>query len=186
MKKLLTLLTLIFCCYSQAEIFKCTNKNGDITYSDKECNSKAASREIVSGDLALRPFDTKIELEEIDLKTVYEGSRLGKESRFLRVSVYEETDSYMIFFVEGYYKKSYQGKAEFRVFPNIRWAVRSFSTTDEGVVSGYARVGLGSKSENEVDSDIITLQLWEYIDGKTHKILETRIIPFKKKWIKKQ
>ena len=92
----------------------------------------------------------------------------------------------MIFYIEGYYNKSYRGTAEYRVMPNIHWNARLFTTTSDGVVKGYGRVALGSKAKDEEESDVITLQLWEYRKGKSHRILETQVIPYKKQWVKKK
>ena len=68
--------------------------------------------------------------------------------------------------------------------PNIRWQARSFSTSDIGVSSGHARVQLGSEAKDGDVSDVITLQLWQYTPDNSPKVLDTKVIPYKKKWVK--
>lgn len=184
LKYLLITSLLLMSSFSSAEIYRCVDAGGAVSFSDQECDAGDTLVEIKESDINALPFGESIELDDSGLEVIYEGKRIGTESRFLRVSIYEETDTYIIFYVEGYYNKIHGGKAEFRVFPNTHWGARSYSTTEHGLVNGYARVGLGSKSEGSAESDIITLQLWEYKNGKTHGILETKIVPFKKKWIK--
>ena len=100
------------------------------------------------------------------------------------MSIYEETETYMIFYVEGFYNGPSNGKAQFRVLPNISTTGNSFSTSDKGVSSGYGREAIASKEKETVVSDIITLQLWYYSPQNKASVIETKVIPYKKKWVK--
>ena len=183
--KYFTLLIGIFIYASaNAQVFRCVDSNGKTTYSDSECTGKNKHVKTIEQDANVVAFEDHVKLDENKLKILYTGNKTGLKSRFLRVSIYEETESYIIFYVEGYYNGPSNGKAEFRVLPNIHWGSNSFSTSDKGISSGYARVGLGSKEKGTAVSDIITLQLWYYSPQNKASVLETKVIPYKKKWVK--
>jgi len=159
------------------------NDNGKISYSDAECKGEKKRIEILEHKVIAPSLKEQFNSDEKKLKVLYRGKTKGRNSRFLNVSIYEETDSYMIFYVEGYYNGPLNGRAEFRVLPNIGTVGNSFSTSDKGVSRGYGREGLASKEKTTATSDIITLQLWYYSPQNKASVMETKIIPYKKKWV---
>lgn len=169
---------------AQAEIFRCINKSGETSYSETACTGDNQRVDMTEQEISVTTFKDKIELEENKLKVIYTGKLSGKKSRFVRVSIYEEADSYMIFYVEAYYNGPSRGRAEFRVLPNIDWGARSYSTSEKGFSSGYSRIGMGPKAKKSGTSDIITLQLWYYSPSDNPTVLETIVVPYKKQWKK--
>lgn len=170
--------------FLHAEIYQCVDSHGKIEYSDQKCSEKNSEVQVVDPKVNVVPFKDVLEIQQTDSRSIYKGSRVGRKSRFLNVSIYEETDTYIIFKVDAYYSGPVNGRAEFRVMPNIHWQARSFSTSEIGVSSGFARVQLSSKAKDGDTSDVITLQLWQYTPGKSAKILETKVVPYKKTWRK--
>ncbi|MDH5613228.1 MAG: DUF4124 domain-containing protein [Gammaproteobacteria bacterium] len=183
MRYILFLIIILFCGVSDAQVFRCVDGTGKTSFSDSECKGGDNHVDIVEQEINVVPFKDKVDLEENKLKVIYSGSTTGRNSRFLRVSIYEETESYMIFFVEAYYDGPSNGRAEFRVMPNIHWGAHSYSTSEKGVSSGYARVGMGSKEQETATSDIITLQLWYYSHNNKASVIETKVVPYKKTWV---
>jgi hypothetical protein len=184
MKYCLLLLCLLLFGGASAQVYRCVDDYGKTSYSDIECKGENMTVDVIEQEINVIPFKDHVDLDEKKFKVLYTGKTTGRSSRFLRVSIYEETDSYMIFYVEGYYNGPSNGKAEFRVIPNIHWSSSSYSTSDKGVSSGYARVGIGSAEKGTAVSDIITLQLWYYSPSNKASVLETKTIPYKKTWAK--
>ena len=182
--KYLLFFILFFSTSVHAEIFRCINKNGETSYSEKPCADDNQRVDIAEPNISIVTFKDKIELKENKLKVIYTGKNTGRKSRFVRVSIHEEEDSYMIFYVEGYYNGPPNGRAEFRVLPNIDWGAHSYSTSEKGFTSGYSRVGMGPQADSTGTSDIITLQLWYYSPSDKPTVLETIVIPYKKEWKK--
>ncbi len=169
-----------------ADIYHCLDQQGRAIFSDQACTDASSLQGKVEPVVNVAPFKSDEKAasgQQGDAKRwLYRGSRVGGKTRFVSVSIYEETDDYMIFEVEGYYAGPPNGRAEFRVMPNIHWQARSFSLSERGLGKGYARVQLGSKAEGGDVSDVITLQLWQYVASKTQGVLETKVIPYKKIW----
>lgn len=178
------LLTMLLGLNASAQVFRCIDNNANTSYSDKECTGKNKHVNTIDQNANVVIFEDHVELDDNKLKVLYTGKKTGRNSRFLRVSIYEETDSYMIFYVEGFYNGPSNGRAEFRVLPNIGTVGNSFSTSDKGVSSGYGREGIASKNNETSVSDIITLQLWYYSPQNKASVIETKVIPYKKKWVK--
>ncbi len=170
---------------TRAEIYQCVDSDGRTVFSDHKCSDDDSNVRVVQPRVNVAPFKDVLEGQEESSRVIYRGSRVGRKSRFLDVSIYEETESYIIFEVEVYYRGPAHGRGEYRVMPNIHWRARSFSTSDVGVSSGFARVELGSRAKDGDVSDVITLQLWQYIPGESPSVLETRVIPYKKRWSKR-
>ncbi|MDH5409309.1 MAG: DUF4124 domain-containing protein [Gammaproteobacteria bacterium] len=186
MKQCIYFLLFFQCGLAYAQVYQCVNSEGDTIFTDQKCANGKAVTPKTGQAINVIPFTERVKLEENNsMKVIYRGKTAGSTSRFLRVSIHEETDSYMIFFVEGYYNGPSNGRAEFRVTPNIHWSARSFSTSEKGRSSGYARVALGSKENDKAVSDIITLQLWYYSPQNKASVVETKVIPYKKTWTKK-
>lgn len=179
---------LIFCALlssiAYSDVYRCVGNNGEISYSNTECNGDIKRIDILEHKIKDTQLKDKDNPDENKLKTIYTGKATGKNSRFLKVSIYEETESYIIFYVEGYYNGPSKGKLDFRVIPNTKVGSRSFETSDKGVSSGYARAGFQSTEKGAELSDIITLQLWYYSPYNKASVLETKVIPYKKKWVK--
>ena len=183
-KVLLILFILLGSGLSSAEIYQCVDSNGKTIFSDQKCSDENSKTQIINPIVNIAPFKDVINVKETTSKSIYTGSSVGRKSRFINVSIYEETDTYIIFEIEVYYSGPENGRGEFRVMPNIRWQARSFSTSDIGVSSGHARVQLGSEAKDGDVSDVITLQLWQYTPDNSPKVLDTKVIPYKKKWVK--
>lgn len=173
---------------SHADVFHCKDKNGKSIFQDSEC---AVDQILVKKDANVQP-DNVATFSEIELgalpdgqQVVYQGSLVGNETRYLRVSIFEQTEKYIIFEVEGYFSGQPAGQLEFRATPNIPWSSNGFVTAVKpGLIKDYSRIGLNSKSDAEVDSDIISLQLWHYSPEKKATFLGSKTIPFKKHWVK--
>jgi len=184
MKYFTLLFSIIFFVNVNAQIFHCIDNSGKTSYSDTECTGNNKYVNTIEQNANVVTFEGHVELDENKLKVLYTGKVTGRNSRFLRVSIYEETESYMIFYVEGFYNGPLNGRAEFRVLPNIGTVGNSFSTSAKGISSGYGREGLASKENVTAASDIITLQLWYYSPQNKASVIETKIIPYKKNWVK--
>lgn len=180
MIKYLLITLIVFSLPTYAQINKCTNEDGKITYTDQECSGGEAERITVTPNI----LPSQIKLEETSAKVIYEGTKLGSRSRFIRVAIYEETDEYMIFEIVGYHGGSEGGKVDFRVLPNIPWRAQGFTTTERGLNKGYTRVSLNSKGVDGQKSDIISFQLWYYSPQGKSKFLNSKTIPYKKVWKK--
>lgn len=180
----LAVLLILYGLAANAEIYQCVDASGKTVFSDNECAENSIKAKVIDPQVNVAAFKDIVGSDQPSNRPLYIGSRVGRKTRFLSVSIYEETDTYMIFKVEAYYSGPSNGRAEFRVMPNIHWAARSFSTSDVGVRSGYARVSLGSNAESGAVSDVITLQLWQYTTGESPKVLETKVVPYKKEWKK--
>jgi hypothetical protein len=184
MKFFLFLFGILLSSVASSDVYRCVDDNGKTSYSDTECKGDKNRIDILEHKINASSLKDKVNPDENKLKVLYTGKTTGRNSRFLKVSIYEETESYMIFFVEGYYNGPSNGKVEFRVMPNVHWGSQSFSTSEKGVSSGYARVGFRSTEKGSDVSDIITLQLWYYSPYNKASVLETKVIPYKKKWVK--
>lgn len=170
-----------------AEIFQCVDVNGKVSFSDQECENGKAFVKKVEPIVNVIPSEDASDVVK-GPKTIYTGKAFGNETRFVKVQIHEETDSYIIFYVEGYFSGPKGAKAEFRVAPNIQWRANSFSTTDIGKSSGYARVGMNSKENDIAYSDVVRLSLWLYEPDDNGKLkaryLDTKVVPYKKKWVR--
>ncbi|MEC8429602.1 MAG: DUF4124 domain-containing protein [Pseudomonadota bacterium] len=180
----LTLALLLTSIASHGAIYQCTDDRGKTIFSDEPCSQDENAVRTVTPSVNVAPFEDRINTPPNRPRPLYRGSNVGRKTRFISVSIYEETDTYMIFEVEGYYNGPANGYAEYRVMPNIHWRARSFSSSTRGLSKGYARIELGSKAPETNISDVITLQLWQYTPGKSPRVLETQVVPFKKAWIK--
>ena len=165
--------------FADAGIYKCTDQNNNVHFSDQECTDGIVEEVTISPNVVVNDY----KLEPAD-RVIYLGDTLGTKNRFIRVSIYEETDEYMIFEVIGYYAGPEGGKLDFRVNPNIPWRAQIFESTQTGINKGYARVQLNDKGVDGQVSDIISLSLWYYDPkGKAH-YLNSKTIPYKKTWKK--
>ncbi len=171
-----------------ADIFHCKDKQGKTIFQDSECSSSEAFIEKFENIEAhnVGDFDSAgIELDE-SLKVIYEGTRLGTETRFVRVSIAEETDEYLLLEVVGFFSGDPIGKMQFRAVPNMPWAYTGdVHATKRGFVKAYTRISLKSSAENIEKSDIFSLQLWHYSPQNKASRLNVLTVPYKKTWHKK-
>lgn len=181
---------LILCFISQityAEIFRCSDHTGKTIYKASECTEKETEvSKIVYVDA---PLSSSEDIQSDDsLKILYQVSRYGTNTRFVRIAIYEESKSHLMLEVTGYFSGTPKGKLQFRVVPNTKWAYSGdVSTTKRGFVTAYTRISLNSSAKDTEKSDILSLQLWHYYTerGKSKaNRLKMLTIPFKKDWQK--
>lgn len=165
---------------ASAQVYKCVGPDGRLNFTDQKCPDGNGSEIAVK----VTNIATRLKLDKPIGKVIYEGSRIGIESRFIRVSIYEETDEYMIFEVVGYNGDTHGGKMDFRVNPNIPWGAQPFTTSERGLVKGFTRVSLNSRGVDGQMSDVINLNLWYYSPQNKAKFLGSITVPYKKTWKK--
>jgi len=181
---LLSSLLLLFPITSSSKIYHCKNSNGQSTYSDQACDQDQKLIKTIEQNINSAPNNLPSDEQGKTLKTIYTGNINASGSRFLRVAIHEETDTHIIFYVEGFYNGSPRAKVQFRVIPNLSWNANFFESSKYGISKGYSRVALGLKANDTEESDILRLEIWQEIPGKPIKILEKKIIPYKKTWSK--
>jgi len=181
------LLLLVISQNINAEIFRCSDVSGKTLYKDTECSEKETEVNTIIYDETPHSASNVIQTSD-SLKTLYQGSRYGTDTRFVRVAIYEESKSYLTLEVTGYYSGTPKGKLQFRVVPNTRWSYSGdVSTTKRGFVTAYTRISLNSAAKDTEKSDILSLQLWHYYTEKNKNKanrLKMLTIPFKKDWEK--
>ena len=168
-----------------AQIYRCEDTLGNVIYTDQGCQKDNTETKVIPQTTNTVTPTVPTDEEGKPLKVIYNGSPYGTNSRFLKVAIYEESDHHMTFYIEGFNGERGNSRLDFRVMPNIRWSSNLFTTSERGKVSGYARVSLGSKEEDTATSDIIRLVIWKYENGKSVGPIESRIVPYKKSWVKK-
>jgi len=169
-----------------SKIYHCKDSNGQSIYSDQKCNKSHKLIKTMDNNIGTTSNAISSDKEKTNRKTIYTGNINAAGSRFLHVSIHEETDTYMIFYIEGFYNGTQNSKVQFRVIPNLSWNANFFETSKYGTSKGYSRVALGSKAKDIEKSDILRLEIWQDTKGKPIKILEKKIIPYKKEWKKEQ
>ena len=181
-------LALLAISLANADIFHCKDKYGKTVFQDDEC---ASGQTFVEKFVAVEvhnvaDFDhAGIELDS-SLETIYSGSRIGNETRFVNVSIVDETNEYLLLEVVGFFSGTPSGKMQFRAVPNTQWAYSGdVHTSKRGFVKAYTRVSLGSAAEDTEHSDIFSLQLWHYSPENKATRMKMLTVPFKKTWRKK-
>ncbi len=172
-----------------ADIFHCKDKFGKPIYQDTECSSSETFVEKFVNVEAYNVADFNNSGIELDgsLKTIFQGSIIGNQTRFVKVSIAEETDEYLLLEVVGYFSGSPKGKMQFRAVPNMGWAYTGdVHATERGFIKAYTRVSLKSSAEDIEESDIFSLQLWHYSPQNKATRLNMLTVPFKKTWHKKR
>jgi len=180
----------ISCFISQltyAEIFRCNDHTGKTIFKDSECSDKET--EVDKIIYVNNPQSSSEDIKKNDsLKVLYKGSRYGTETRFVRVAIYEESESHLMLEVTGYFSGTPKGKLQFRVVPNTKWSYSGdVSTTKRGFVTAYTRIALNSSANDIEKSDILSLQLWHYFTEKGKSKanrLKMLTVPYKKEWVK--
>jgi len=171
-----------------SEIFQCSDHTGKTIFKDSACSDKET--EVDKIIYVNTPLSTSENIKVDDsLKVLYKGSRYGTDTRFVRVAIYEESESHLMLEVTGYFSGTPKGKLQFRVVPNTKWSYSGdVSTTKRGFVTAYTRIALNSSANDIEKSDILSLQLWHYYTEKGKSKanrLKMLTVPYKKEWIKK-
>ena len=130
MKYFLFLFSILLSGVANSDVYRCVDNNGETSYSNTECKGDIKRIDVLEHNAKAAQLEDEVNPDEGKLKTLYTGKATGKNSRFLKVSIYEETESYIIFYVEGYYNGPSKGKLDFRVIPNTKVGSRSFETSD--------------------------------------------------------
>ncbi|VAW54664.1 hypothetical protein MNBD_GAMMA05-1278 [hydrothermal vent metagenome] len=169
-----------------ADIYQCKNDNGTISFKDTECSSSESLINMQKEEIYILKTDNDATLSnEKKLKVLYEASKYGNTTRFVKVSVFEETDNYLILEVTGYFSGYPAGTMQFRVTPNIPWGYSgNVETKKPGMITAYTRISLNSSAKDKEKSDILLLQLWHYSPKNKASRLNILTVPFKKTWYK--
>ena len=180
-----------------ADIYHCEDKYGKTIFQDTECSPDETFIEKFVSETFIEKF-VNIEAENIadfnnagleldnSLKAIYEGSKIGNETRFVKVSIVEETDEYLILEVVGYFSGLPKGKMQFRAVPNTKWRYSGdVHATEQGFIKAYTRISLNPSANDTEESDIFSLQLWHYSSLNKATRLNMLTVPFKKTWHKK-
>lgn len=188
MIKIIPLLLLLFVSqFSHAEIFQCKDKAGNIVFKDSSCSSSENLINTITYELAQPPSSEDLKQND-KLKVIYEGKKRGTDTRFVRIAIIEETSTYLMLEVTGYYSGIPHGKLQFRVVPNTSWAYSGdVHATKRGYVTAITRISLSSDAKDTEKSDILSLQLWHYYTKNSEKKanrLSMLTVPFKKEWSK--
>ena len=190
MKNILLIFALIFLTNSlvSADIYHCKDKYGKTIFQDTECSDDVTFVEkFVNVEVHNVADFSNVDLElDNSLKVIYEGSKIGNETRFVKVSIAEETDEHLLIEVVGYFSGTPKGKMQFRAVPNIKWRYSGdIHATERGFIKAYTRISLNSSAKDTEESDIFSLQLWHYSLQNKATRLNMLTIPFKKTWRKK-
>ena len=184
-KKTRLLIILLFISgFTYADIYQCENDKGVISFKDTEC---LANESLVQ----LRKQESYAPIKNIEgkpskkLKVLYEVSKYGNKTRFVKVAIFEETDDYLMLEVTGYFSGYPAGTMQFRVTPNISWGYSGdVETKEPGIITAYTRISLSSDAKEVETSDILLLQLWHYSPNNKASRLNVLTVPFKKVWHK--
>lgn len=172
----------------KADIYHCEDKFGRTIFKDTECSFTETLVEKfvnVEADKIADLDSTELDLDN-SLKTIYEGTKTGDKTRFVKISIVEETDEYMLLEVVGYFSGSPKGKMQFRAVPNMKWSYSGdVHATERGFIKAYTRISLNSSANDIEESDIFSLQLWHYSPQNKASRLNMLTVPFKKTWHKK-
>lgn len=172
---------------SHSEIFQCKDKAGNMVFKDSSCSNNENLINKITYKQTQPPSSEGLKQND-KLKVIYQGKKRGTDTRFVRIAVVEETSTYLTLEVTGYFSGIPQGKLEFRVVPNTRWAYSGdVHATKRGFVTAFTRISLNSNAKDTEKSDILSLQLWHYYTKHTKKKsnrLSMLSIPFKKEWSK--
>ena len=181
----------IFSCFFMefafAEMYRCIDDSGNTAYKSSACSVSEKEVKKIKYDDTLLSSNIDIQLND-SLKVLYQGSNFGTETRFVKIAIYEESESHLTLEVTGYFSGRPKGKLQFRVVPNIPWSYSGdVSTTKRGFVTAYTRIALKSSAKDIEKSDILSLQLWHYYTQKNKNKanrLKILTVPFKKQWVK--
>jgi|GEM_PF-1627251 len=167
---------------AHASIYQCKDERGKVVFKDEPCSSKESFvKQIEYKEPVLQPEEEQTP----PLKVLYRGPTFGNETRFVRVSLVEETDEYVLLEVEGYFNGRPAGRMQFRSVPNMSWSYSGdVHTNKRGFVKAITRISLNSSAKAVEQSDILSLQLWHYSPENKATRFSMLSVPFKKTWKK--
>ena len=185
MKNKLLILLLLYTNTALSDIYQCKDESGLVSYKDAECSNNEIFVEIIDEAktvITITKADNNTELKQ---EVLYEDRSRSNKTRYLNVSIFEESYHYIILEVSGYFSGYPAGTMEFRVTPNVPWSYSGdVHATKYGEVTAHTRISLNS-SANEIEkSDILSLQLWHYSPRNKASFLGSLAVPFKKTWLK--
>lgn len=185
-KKTLLIVLLSVSDFMYADIYQCKNDQGIITFKDSEClpNESLIKLQKIENYAAEENIDVKSS-DDRKLKVLYETSKYGNATRFVKVAIFEESDNYLMLEVTGYFSGYPAGTMQFRVTPNVSWSYAGdVETKEPGMITAYTRISLSSDAKDMETSDILLLQLWHYSPANKASRINVLTVPFKKTWYK--
>jgi hypothetical protein len=185
-KNKLLILLFLYTNSALSDIYQCKDESGLVSYKDTECSDNETFVEIIDDEKTeITTTQADNNISEPEQEVLYEDSSRSNKTRYLNVSIFEESYHYIILEVSGYFSGYPAGTMEFRVTPNVPWAYSGdVHATKNGKVTAYTRISLNSSAKEIEKSDILSLQLWHYSPRNKASFLGTLTVPFEKTWLK--
>ena len=173
----LLIIVMLFATLANAEVYRWTDENGKVHFSDRSVPDNAERVELRDN----RPQHHKVVSQDAGT-VLYQDVRNSKLTRITRLVLVQETENSAIFDVSYYLDPKTEGKVFVGVYPDMKaWSVTRLIALP-GTHTASINVGLSRKADTIEYSKNLRLVMRQSVNGKSIGTLFQRQVKYRKNW----